>query len=159
MKRLTKIWLVAAILFTMPVIAQADEPFVNLSSVSDSLKFGEPEFSEPSLLAPGAALYPAVFATSSAAMTLKVESNCLHGPIMASITTLRHRMGKTITPDRISVKSPITDGYVSMEKPVIISKPHLGSHDINLDFKLEVNPFEIAGQYKGTLTFTVMPLP
>ena len=159
MKRLTKIWLVAAILFTMPVIAQADEPFVNLSAVSDSLKFGEPEFSEPSLLAPGAALYPAVFATSSAAMTLKVESNCLHGPIMASITTLRHRMGKTITPDRISVKSPITDGYVSMEKPVIISKPHLGSHDINLDFKLEVNPFEIAGQYKGTLTFTVMPLP
>jgi hypothetical protein len=68
-------------------------------------------------------------------------------------------MGKEITPDRISVKSPITNGYVSMEKPVTISKPHLGSHDINLDFKLKVNPFEIAGQYKGTLTFTVMPLP
>lgn len=159
MKRVTKIWFLAAILFTMPVIAQAEEPFVNITSVSDSLKFGEPEFTEPALLAPGAALYPAIFATSSASMTLKVESNCLHGPIMASVSTLRHRMGKTITPDRISVKSTFTDGYVQMAKPVIISRPHLGSHEIDLDFKLEVNPFEIAGQYKGTLTFTVMPLP
>ena len=159
MKRVTKIWLAAAILFTMPVIAQADEPFVNLSAVSESLKFGELEFSEPALLAPGAALYPAVFATSSAAFTLKVESNCLHGPIMAAITTLRHRMGKTITPDRISVKAPTTNGYVSMERPVMISEPQIGSHDIDMEFKLNVNPFEAAGRYEGTLTFTIMPLP
>jgi hypothetical protein len=159
MKREIKICLVMVILFTMPVIAQTDAPFVNLSPSSDSLRFGEPVFSEPSLIAPGAALYPTTFGTSSADLTLKVESNCLHGPIMASISTLRHRMGKTITPDRISIKAPITDGYVSMEKPVLISKPEMGSHDINLSFRLEINPFEIAGQYKGTLTFTVMPLP
>jgi hypothetical protein len=68
-------------------------------------------------------------------------------------------MGKTITPDRISIKAPITDGFVSMERPVMISEPQMGSHNINLDFKLEVNPFEAAGRYEGTLTFTVMPLP
>lgn len=159
MKRVTKIWLVAVILFTTPMIAQADAPFVNISPSSDSLKFGEPVYSEPSLIAPGAALYPTTFGTSSADLTLKVESNCLHGPILASISTLRHRMGKTITPDRISIKAPITNGYVSMEKPVLISKPEMGSHNIDLSFRLDINPFEAAGQYKGTLTFTVMPLP
>jgi hypothetical protein len=159
MKRLTKIWLLAVILFIAPVIAQANAPFVNISPSSDSLKFGEPVYSEPSLIAPGAALYPTTFGTSSADLTLKVESNCLHGPITASISTLRHRMGKTITPDRISIKAPITDGYVSMARPVLISKPEMGSHNIDLSFRLDINPFEAAGQYKGTLTFTVMPLP
>ncbi len=158
MKKVTKIWLVVAILFTAPVTALADEPFVNLNPSSNSLEFGEPEFSKPTTVR-GAILYPTIFGTSSANLTLKVESNCLHGPIMASITKLRHRMGKTITPDRISIKAPITDGYVSMEKPVQISKPQIGSHEIDLSFRLEVNPFEAAGQYKGTLTFTVMPLP
>lgn len=159
MKRVTKIWLVAIILFAVPVIAQADAPFVNLSPSSDSLKFGDPVFSEPSLIAPGAAIYPSTFGTSSADLTLKVESNCLHGPIMASITTLYHRWGKSITPDRISIKSPITDGYVSMAKPVLISKPQMGSHNIDMSFRLDINPFEAAGRYEGTLTFTIMPLP
>jgi len=154
-----KIWLVAIILFAVPMIAQADEPFVKISPLSENVKFGKIEFTEPSLLAPGAALYPTTFGSSSAALTLKVNSNCLHGPIMASVTDLRHRMGKTITSDRISIKAPITDGYVSMEKPVMISKPEMGSHDIDLSFKLKVNPFETAGRYKGTITFTVMPLP
>ncbi len=159
MKREINIWLVAVILFTMPVIAQADTPFVNISPSSDSLQFGNPVFSESSLIAPGAALYPTTFGTASASLTLKVESNCLHGPIMASISKLRHHIGKTITPDRISIKAPITNGYVSMVQPVMISKPEMGSHDIDLSFRLDVNPFEAAGRYKGTLTFTVMPLP
>jgi hypothetical protein len=158
-RRVIKIWLAAIILFAMPMIAQADAPFVNISPSSNSLKFGEPVFSGPSLIAPGAALYPTIFGTSSADMTLNVTSNCLHGPIMASITTLRHRMGKTITPDRISIQSPITDGFVSMAKPVLISKPVMGSHDIDLSFRLDINPFESAGRYEGTLTFTIMPLP
>ena len=147
------------ILFAMPIFVHADEPFVNITTTSRSLKFGEPEFHEGSIVGPGAVMFPSVFGTSSAKMTLKIESNCLHGPIAASISTLRHRMGKKITPDRMSVKSKITNGFVSMEKPVMISDPHLGSHNIDLDFKLEVNPFEAAGRYEGVLTFTVMPLP
>ena len=158
-RRVIKTCLAAIILFAMPVIAQADAPFVNISPSSDSLKFGEPVFNLPSLIAPGAAIYPTTFGTSSADLTLKVASNCLHGPIMASITTLRHRLGKSITSDRVSIKSPITDGFVSMAQPVLISKPEMGSHDIDLSFRLDVNPFEAAGQYQGTLTFTVMPLP
>jgi hypothetical protein len=35
----------------------------------------------------------------------------------------------------------------------------MGSHDIDLSFRLDINPFEAAGRYEGTLTFTVMPLP
>ena len=159
MKRVIKICLVAIILFAVPVTAQASAPFVNLTLSSDSLTFGDPVFSKPSLIGPGAALYPSIFGTSSADLTLKVGSNCLHGPIMASITTLRHRWGKSITPDRISIKSPITDGYVSMAQPVLISKPEIGSHDIDLSFRLDVNPFEAAGRYEGTITFTIMPLP
>jgi hypothetical protein len=159
MKRVIKTLLVLIILFAMPVIAQAEAPFVNLSPSSNSLQFGEPVFTEPSLIAPGAALYPTTFGTSSADLTLKVVSNCLHGPIMASITTLRHRWGKSITADRISIKAPITDGYVSMAGPVLISKPETGSHNIDLSFRLAVNPFEAAGRYEGTLTFTIMPLP
>ena len=159
MNKVLKIWLVATILFAMPIMVYADAPFVNISPSSDSLKFGEPDFSEASLIGPSTGIFPSIFGTSSASMTLKVESNCLHGPIMASISTLRHRMGKTITPDRISVKAPITDGYVSMARPVMISEPQIGSHNIKLDFKLDVNPFEAAGRYEGTLTFTIMPLP
>ena len=159
MRRVMKTWFVAIILFAVPMTAQADLPFVKISPSSESVQFGEIEFTAPSLLAPGAALYPTTFGLSSAALTLKVNSNCLHGPIMASVTTLRHRMGKTITPDRISIKAPITDGYVSMEKPVMISNPEMGSHDIDLSLQLKINPFEAAGRYKGTITFTVMPLP
>ncbi|MHC4725970.1 MAG: hypothetical protein ACYS17_01985 [Planctomycetota bacterium] len=160
MKRVINIWLVAAILFTMPVIAQADSPFVNISPSSESLKFGKPVYTlEGSHIGPGAVLYPTTFGTASAALTLKVESNCLHGPIMAEITKLRHRMGKTIKPDRVSIKSPITNGFVSMEQPVVISNPEMGSHEIDLSFRLDITTFEAAGQYKGILTFTVMPLP
>jgi hypothetical protein len=150
----------AAILFAIPIMVHADEPYVKIStSSSQGLKFGEPEFSEPSLVEPGVGMFPSIFGTASASMTLKVESNCLHGPIMASISTLRHRMGQKITPDRISIKSSITKDFVSMAKPVMISEPQVGSHNIDLDFKLEVNPFEVAGRYEGTLTFTIMPLP
>lgn len=160
MKRVITICFVAVI-FAMPASVQAERPFVNLSPSSDSLTFGDTEFSAPSLIAPGAALYPSIFGSSSASMTLKVESNCLHGPIMASITELKHRKGrgKTITPDRISVKAPVTNGYVSMAKPVLISKPETGSHNIDLNFRLEVSTFESAGRYEGTITFTIMPLP
>jgi hypothetical protein len=103
-------------------------------------------------------LYPSIFGLSSASLKLKVESNCLHGPIQASITELKHRRGKTIPPDRISVRAPVTNGFVSMAKPVLISGPQKGSHVIDLDFRLEVSAFETAGRYEGTITFTIMPL-
>lgn len=91
------------------------------------------------------------------AMTLKINSNCLHGPVVASISSLKNSLGNEITSDRIFIKTPFTDGFVSMAKPVAISKPAIGSHDIVIDFKVKAIEFnEPAGKYSGTLVFTVM---
>jgi hypothetical protein len=81
----------------------------------------------------------------------------LHGPIVASISSLTHAVGNSITPDRISVKTPTTGGFVTMAKPVPISETTKGSHDINVNFKVDVDIKDIAGRYSGTLAFTVMP--
>ena len=153
--------LMAAVVFGVAGIAQAEKTFVNVSATSNSLEFGRPTFlSEGDThFGPGSVVFPTVYFISSAALTVKVESNCLHGPIVASITALRHRRGGFIPPERISIKSPTTNGYVKMTKPVAISRPEIGSHDIELDFRLEVLPSDHAGSYRGTITFTIMPPP
>jgi len=132
-------------------------PFVSISSTSDILEFGEPEFSDY-FSTPGQVLFPSLYRSSSAALTVHVESNCLHGPIIASVTALKSSGGSTITPDRIFIKAPaITDEYSSMARPVPISKTQTGSHDIELLFKLQAKLFDRAGRYTGFITFTVMP--
>ncbi len=154
--------LTAVVLFGVAGIAQADSgPFVNVSAKSSSLVFGTPGlFSDGDPhFGPGSVIFPTAYFASSASLTVKVESNCLHGPIVASITELKHRKGGFIPPERISVKSPTTNGYVTMARPVVISRPEIGSHDIELDFRLDVFPFDHAGSYRGTVTFTIMPPP
>ena len=151
--------LTAVVMFGVAGIAQADSgPFVSISAMSNSLEFGKATFVAP-VLGPGAVLFPSIYRLSSASLTVKVESNCLHGPIIASITALKRPRGASIPPERISVKSPITNGYVTMAKPVVISNPEIGSHDIELDFRLEASPSDRAGRYTGTITFTIMPPP
>ncbi len=161
MKKVT-ILLTVVVLFGVAGIAQADsEPFVNISATSNRLEFGRPALftdGDPHY-GPGSVMFPTVHYGSSASLTVKVESNCLHGPIVASITELRHRRGGFIPPERIFIKSPTTDGYVTMARPVVISRPEIGSHDIELDFRLDVFPSDHAGSYRGTVTFTVMPPP
>ncbi len=161
MKRVT-ILLTAVALFGVAGIAQADSgPFVNVSTLSNSLVFGAPAlFADgDTYIGPGSVMFPTVHYGSSASLIVKVESNCLHGPIVASITALKHPRGDSIPPERISVKSPTTDGYVTMAKPVAISRPETGSHYIELDFRLDVFPSDHAGSYRGTVTFTIMPPP
>lgn len=131
--------------------------FVSISATSDTLEFGEPEFSDY-FSAPGQVWFPSLYRSSSAALTVHVESNCLHGPIVASMTVLKNSEGSTITTDRIFIKAPaITDGYTSMARPVPISKTQTGSHNIELIFKLQAKLFDRAGRYTGFITFTVMP--
>ncbi len=154
--------LTAVVIFGAAGIAQADSgPFVNISATSNSLEFGRPTFfSEGDThFGPGSSVFPTVHYASSASLTVKVESNCLHGPIVASITALKHPRGGSVPPERISIKSPTTNGYVTMAKPVVISRPETGSHDIELDFRLGIFPSDRAGQYQGTITFTIMPPP
>ena len=133
-------------------------PFVSISATSDKVEFGKPVFSDY-FSAPGQVLFPSLYSSSSAALTVHVESNCLHGPIVASMTSLRHSGGSTITPDCVFIKAPaITDEYSSMARPVKISETQTGSHDIELLFKLQApKSFSRAGRYTGSITFTVMP--
>jgi hypothetical protein len=92
------------------------------------------------------------------ALTLKITSNCFHGSVVASISSLRNSKGCQILPDRIFIKTAYTGGFVSMCSPVAISEPAFGSHDIVIDFKVKASEFmEPAGKYTGTIAFTVMP--
>ncbi len=142
---------------TYTIIKQNSGPFVSISTLSNVLKFGSPTFAEP-ILAPGQAMFPSIYRSAAASLIVHVESNCLHGPIVASVTALKHSGGHTIPPDRILIKAPVTnDEYIRMGRPVVISEPETGSHDIKLDFKLQATHFDYAGRYSGTIIFTIMP--
>lgn len=121
-------------------------PFVRISVISNKLNLGTMPFA-------------AGFFDSPGTLTVEVESNCLHGPIMASITHLKHSAGYWIKANRIYINTPATGGFVSMAKPVVISDPTEGSHSIKMNFKID-NKFEnrLAGRYTGSIMFTVIPL-
>lgn len=134
-------------------------PFVSISTTSNVLDFDRPTFADP-ILAPGQAMFPSIYRSAAASLTVHVESNCLHGSIVASVTPLKHSQGFTIPPERILINAPIMDEeYTRMAKPVVISEPETGTHDIKLNFKLQATHFDYAGRYKGSLIFTVMPPP
>lgn len=147
MKRLVITWLLAVGLFGLAGIAgagQTDEPFVNVSTTPDRLDLGTASLFTHTLDVP-------------AALTVKVEANCMHGPIMISVTKLKRRRGGYISPERIFVKTPATGGFVTMARPVAISKPTIGSHKIVLDLRVETQFLDPAGEYTGTLILTIMP--
>jgi len=147
MKRLVTALTVGVALFGLAGTAQAvgsGKPFVSVSVTPDKLDLGTLPF-------------PMSTYDSPATLTVKVESNCFHGPIVASMTKLRHHRGGIITPDRIFIKAPVTGGFVPMAKPVIISEPTNGSHNIVLKFRVENRFQDIAGKYTGTIIFTIMP--
>ena len=147
MKRLVITWVLAVGLFGLAGIAGAEQtvrPFVNISTTPDTLDLGT------------ASLFTN-FYDVPAALTVKVDANCMHGPIMISTTKLKRRQGGSISPDRIFVKTPATDGFVTMARPVAISKPTIGSHEIVLDLRVDAQFLDPAGEYTGTLMLTIMP--
>ena len=147
MKRLVITWVLAVGLFGLAGIAgaeQTDKPFVNVSATPDELDLGTASLFADSYDVP-------------AALTVKVESNCIHGPIMISTTKLKRRQGGSISPDRIFVKTSATGGFVTMARPVAISKPTVGSHEIVLDFRVNAQFLDPAGEYTGKLMLTIMP--
>jgi hypothetical protein len=113
-------------------------------------------FTTPDELDLGTALYPGIH-DSDAELTVHVESNFLHGSILVSMTRLKHAAGGFVPPKRISIEAPVTNGFVTLARPVAISKPKLGSHDIELNFRVETGFQDHQGKYKGHLTFTIMP--
>jgi len=147
MKRLVITWVLTVVLFGLAGIAgaaQTDKPFVHVSATPDELDLGTALFFGDTYDVP-------------AALKVKVEANCMHGPIMISATKLKHRQGGSISPDSIFVKTTATDGFVAMAKPVAISKSTMGSHEIVLDLRVETKSLRPAGEYTGTLMLTVMP--
>jgi len=147
MKRKVITLVLAIGLFGLTGVAQAeqvDKPFVNVSATPDSIDLGT------------ASLFTNTFDVP-AALTVKVDANCFHGPIMISATKLKHSRGNSILPERIFVKSPATSGFVAMAKPVAISKPTMGSHKIVLDLRVEADLLYPAGEYSGTLILTMVP--
>ena len=146
MKRLVTTWALLVVLFGLAGVAEAVRPaakdFISIS-VPDTLELGM-------------ATHPGMH-ESAGAVTVAVEANCPHGPIFISTTKLRRRAGGLIPPDRIAVRTPATGGFVSMAKPVAISKPEKGPHKIVLDFRVQTGFEDPAGRYVGTITFTVVP--
>ncbi|MHC4594670.1 MAG: hypothetical protein ACYS9C_17630 [Planctomycetota bacterium] len=118
------------------------EAFVKITTTSNEVSLGT-------------ATFPGIHNLESVLM-LKVESNCLHGSIFASTDGFR-RPGGFIPPEHISVKAPVTSGFVSMEKPVAISETVFGSHDIQLKFRVQTGPQHHQGKYTGILILTLMP--
>ena len=158
MNKLVTTCLILAVLLGTAGIARADDPYVSISTTKDRLEFGMATFSElePSLVN-GKALFPSILYSATASLTVRVDSNCLHGPVVASMSELRHTGGKIIPRERISISAPTTNGYVSMAKPVKISNPETGPHDIDLDFRVERLLNDPAGKFSGTITFTIIP--
>ncbi len=150
MKRIVLALVMVVALFWSGGVARAigsGFSFISISFTPDKLNLGTLPF-------------PTSTYDSPAKLTVKVKSNCFHGPIVVSITKLQHYNGSTITPDRIFIEGPATGGFVPMARPVAVSEPTTGSHDIELKFKVE-NKFlfldNIAGKYTGTIMFTIMP--
>ena len=147
MRRLVITWVLAIGLFGLIGIAgaeQTDPPFVNVYTTPDKIDLGT------------VPLFTNAFEVPEA-LTINVESNCLHGPIMISATKLKRPQGGSISPDNIFVRTPVTGGYVAMASPVTISEPTIGSHKIVLDLRVQAQFLHPAGEYSGTLTLTIMP--
>ena len=143
MKRLLFVFVLVLVSISTMEIARAAEPYVFLSVPQKKVNLGS------------VFMYDTIIPE---AMTLKVNSNCFHGPIIASISSLKNSLGKEIGQDSIFIKTPFTGDFISMSKPVVISEPASGSHDIVIDFKVQLNGvFYRAGRFNGTIAFTVMP--
>lgn len=148
MKRRIITWTI--VLFGLTGIAQAvrpvgEDPFVNITVTPSIFDLGTIPFVGTQ--------------DSSEVLRVKVDANCMHGPITLSATAFEGPRGGSISPKHIYVKSSATDGFETMEKPVSISKPEEGPHDILLKFRLHnmYDRIEPAGRYKGTFTFTIIP--
>jgi hypothetical protein len=94
---------------------------------------------------------------SPAVVTVNINSNCMHGSVIASMSSFKNEEGSLIKSDRVFVQSPTTDGYVSMSRPVVISRQTDGTHSVDLSFKVSTDLKDRAGRYEGAIMFTVVP--
>jgi len=152
MKKLVITLAVAVVLFEWAAIAHAkgitikpepDEAFVEIFALAKEVNLGTTKFQGLHVL--------------DSAVIIRVRSNCLHGSIFASTTGLTRPPFGFIPPERISIKSPETNGFIQMDNDVMISKPVFGDHDITLSFRVQTSVQDPEGVYTGALILTLMP--
>jgi hypothetical protein len=124
--------------------ATSTKPFIRVSTSPDELNLGL------------AKLFAGIHEVQDA-LKVEVESNCWHGPIVMTMTSLEHPRGSRIEPDDIFVRTPKTGGYVSLKKPVVILPTSEGPQEVVLDFKVHAGVNKPSGQYKGMITLTIVP--
>ena len=95
---------------------------------------------------------------SPAELTVHVAANCDHGGVVASATPLQRSGGGEIPLEHFFVKIPASGLFVPMTAPVLITGPMgPGVFDVLLKFRLETLLQDPAGEYTGTITFTIGP--
>jgi len=124
-------------------VKPGEQPFIHVSPSPRSLDLGTAKGPGPHIV--------------SEALKLKVQSNCFHGPIMVSSTELKGEIRGSIPAERIYVRSAATRGFVPLTRRVAVSQSQSGNHDIVLDMQVDTGFSEIAGEYRGTITVTIMP--
>jgi hypothetical protein len=97
---------------------------------------------------------------SPAELKVHVTANCVHGGVVASATPLTRAEGGAIGTDRIFIKLPGMAYYRPMTNPVpVTGLMNPGIFDIILKFRVVTTLADAPGQYVGTLTITLVPLP
>ena len=124
-------------------VQPASKPFIHVSPSPNRLDLG-------TAVSPG-------FYDVPKALTLNIDSNCLHGPIVISASNLKRHPGGYIPAGRIFVRSSATSGFVNLDRPVAVSRPEVGSHKIVVDVQVLTGFSDMAGRYSGAFTVTVMP--
>ena len=143
MKKLLIILVLGLICFNPLGIAHSEEPYVYLSFDQKEVRLGS---------------YLLWDKVIPEALTVKVNSNCFHGSVVASMSSLKNSIGGRIDQDRVYIKTTATGGFISLSRPVIISQPAFGSHDIQVDFMVKANgELKRAGKYSGVIAFTILP--
>jgi len=146
MRRLMTWVLLAALLGLVgSTSAKTVAPFVSISTTPDELDLGTATFF--------AGIHEVL-----GALTVAVESNCLHGPVYISTTRLEHDGGgHHIEAGDIYVRSAKIGNYVSMARPVMILPSAKGAQKVELDFQVHAERMHPPGSYEGVVTLTIVP--
>lgn len=93
-------------------------------------------------------------------LTLQIETNHANDGIMLELTALHQANGPALPAERIAVRIPETQDYVSLGETVYVTGPiPPGSWTINLAFQASTVLNDPAGTYAGTLVITFMGAP
>ncbi|MCY2924075.1 MAG: hypothetical protein NT031_01310 [Planctomycetota bacterium] len=148
----TLAWAGLAVLAVLAVTAGTDihaapvvQKYINMSVSPTTLDLGS---------VPGPGAYD-----SPSELKVHVTANCVHGGVVASVTPLTCADGGDIGRERIFIKLSGMN-FRPMTSAVPVTGPmNPGIFDIVLKFRVGTTWADVPGDYAGTLTLTLVPLP